>query len=166
MSTTPAERLATLSIDGSVDHLNHEAGAAAILKLTDNDEVHYAKRTCKTHRSSDAEFTALSIGINLALEQRVTHLVVYSDAEAVANAINGRARFPSAFAHLKQLLRRFVEAYGVAIARDDNGHADLLARVARRNPNTPRGTRKRRQGDRKHAFHGSGQRRRAQQRFA
>ena len=124
------DTLATLTIDGSCDHITRRAGAAAVLKLPDGTTAS-ATESITTSKSSEAELHALEIGLQLAAKRHVTHLIVYGDNEGVTEAINGRARFPKPRAgRIHELLTRFREVTAVHVSRDEN-NADLYARLAR-----------------------------------
>lgn len=124
------ETLATLTIDGSCDHLTRRAGAAAVLKLPDGTTAS-ATEAITTDKSSEAELHALEIGLELAAERQVTHLIVYGDSQGVTEAVNGRARFPKTRAgRLRDLLNSFHEVTAVHVSREEN-NADLYARLAR-----------------------------------
>jgi ribonuclease HI len=124
-------KFGTLNVDGSTDHEWGEGSAAAILKLPDSNEVFFARERVKTFVSSDAEMHAFRIGLGLAREHGVSHLVVYSDFEALVRAVNADGRFPRGFEGVAVEVAEFCEVTGVFIEREDNGHADLLARSFR-----------------------------------
>jgi ribonuclease HI len=121
---------ATLTIDGSVSHTTGLGGSAAVLKFYDGSHKS-ASAAIHTTRSSDAEYTALHLGLDLALESGVTHLVVYGDSQSVTDAVNGDARFPKQHGELATLVARFTDVYAVHVPRAENAQADLLARIAR-----------------------------------
>lgn len=151
---------ATLTIDGSCNHQTRHAGAAAILKLPDGTSAS-ATEALTTSKSSEAELHALQIGLELAAQHHITHLIVYGDSEGVTDAINGLARFPKTRAeHLHELLRSFKEVHAVHLDRKDN-QADLHARLAR--PDDFTGRRRRPQRDphrRGRAYHKNKRKRR------
>lgn len=124
------EAPATLTIDGSCDQKTHQAGAAAILKLPDGTRAS-TMEALTTNKSSEAEVHALKIGLELAAEHHITHLIVYGDNQSVTDAVNGHARFPHGTRNrMRELLKGFQEVHAVHLDRNDN-NADLPARLAR-----------------------------------
>lgn len=134
---------ATLTIDSSCDHRTHTAGAAAVLKLPDGN-IHTTEETITTAKSSEAELHALQIGLELAAQHNIRHLVVYSNYQPVIDAINGHARFPKTRAlRLKAQLGHFPDITGVHLPRHESPAA-LPARLARPSPPPTHHTRARR----------------------
>ncbi|XP_074288059.1 uncharacterized protein LOC141613218 [Silene latifolia] len=82
--------------------------------------------------NNEAEYEALILGLQLALEMKINHIKVYSDSQLIVNHVNNvyTARDPKMVAYLeveKEIKLRFASFHIQQIPRDQNVEADALA---------------------------------------
>lgn len=120
-----------LYVDGAVN--NEGAGAGVVLISPEGHVLMSAVNFTFQATNNDAEYEALLGGLRLALEMKVTNLVVRSDSMIVVHQVNGgfQARGPRTEMYLRsaqRLIRKFKEVKLVKIPRGENGNADALAK--------------------------------------
>lgn len=113
------------------------AGAAAVILSETGEIVAEAREHLGTTTSNVAEYAAVRLGLERALELGARRIIVRLDSELVANQLMGRYRVKD-----PKLLERYLEVEGLlsrledvkfeAIPRERNAHADRLAQLAAR----------------------------------
>ncbi|OQB69133.1 MAG: 14.7 kDa ribonuclease H-like protein [Spirochaetes bacterium ADurb.Bin133] len=120
-------------IDGGSRGNPGDAGAGVILDNNGKRSGFYRYLGVKTN--NEAEYSALIIGITVALENNVKNIKVFSDSELLCNQINGVYKVKN-----ENLKKYYIEAKSLIdklnsfeikhILREQNGLADKMANKA------------------------------------
>ncbi|XP_074301336.1 uncharacterized protein LOC141632716 [Silene latifolia] len=124
------EQVWELNVDGASNVKG--AGVGLVLKSPQGDLLVQAVRCEFKATNNEAEYEALILGLQLALDLKIRHLKVYSDSQIIVNHVNNSyaARDPTMMAYLevaKELKLRFATLDIKQILRDQNVEADALA---------------------------------------
>ena len=139
-SNLPNGNWYTLKFDGGSRGNSVGAAGAGWAIFNSNNEV--IEKGCQYLGSNgvtnnEAEYTALIMGLELALEKKITHLHIYGDSELIVKQINkvnevthqlGAYNFK-----VKQLLTKFTKFTIKHVLRTENKLADQLANDAMNN---------------------------------
>ncbi|KAL0431954.1 UNVERIFIED_CONTAM: Ribonuclease HI [Sesamum radiatum] len=120
-----------LHVDGSSNASN--GGAGVLLQAPDGVEVKVAARLSFLATNNEAEYEALVLGLQLALEARVKELNVCTDSQLVAMQVEGsyETRELSMVQYLgkvKELMARFDKCVVQQIPQSENEWADALSK--------------------------------------
>jgi ribonuclease HI len=132
--TLPAEppTFAILWTDGAARGNPGPAGIGVLLK-TKEGEVLAAERRFLGHTTNNvAEYRALLLGLECALERGVKRLEVRADSELLIRQLLGRYRVKNAgllplFQQATELIKRFESVALLHVRREHNVEADRLA---------------------------------------
>ncbi|XP_074299439.1 uncharacterized protein LOC141630541 [Silene latifolia] len=119
-----------LNVDGASNVKG--VGVGLVLKSPQGDLLVQAVRCEFKATNNEAEYKALILGLQLALDLKIRHLQVYSDSQLIINHVNNSyaARDPTMMAYLEiaqELKLRFATFNIKQIPRDQNVEADALA---------------------------------------
>ncbi|XP_074301214.1 uncharacterized protein LOC141632573 [Silene latifolia] len=119
-----------LYIDGASN--TKGAGVGLVLKSPQGEQIIQAVRCEFKATNSEAEYKALILGLQLALELQISRIEVYSDSQLIVNHVNNvyTSRDPKMIAYLeveKELKLLFASFNIQQIPRDQNVEADALA---------------------------------------
>ncbi len=108
------------------------AGIGVVLKDDSDAVIGEIARGIGEATNNVAEYSALIAGLELALEQGVTHVDVYMDSELVVSQLKGEwkiknDRLRTLAVRARSLLNRFEEATIQHVSRELNSDADRLA---------------------------------------
>ncbi|KAL0414905.1 UNVERIFIED_CONTAM: Retrovirus-related Pol polyprotein from transposon opus [Sesamum radiatum] len=120
-----------LHVDGSSNASNR--GAGVLLQSPDGVEVEVAARLSFPATNNEAEYEALVLGLQLALEAGVKEINVCTDLQLVAMQVEGsyETREPTMVEYLekvKELMGRFDKCAVQQIPRSENERADALSK--------------------------------------
>ena len=129
------ETRAVLAIDGAARGNPGPAGAGAALLDNQGNTIAEVGRFLGKATNNEAEYQALMLGLNLALERGFSRLSINTDSELLANQLNGsyrvkEPRLKKLFSGAHQLLGRFEKWEIKAVPREQNRLADRLANLA------------------------------------
>lgn len=129
------ESRAVLAIDGAARGNPGPAGAGAALLDNQGNTLAEVGRFLGKATNNEAEYQALMLGLNLALERGFSRLSINTDSELLANQLNGsyrvkEPRLKKLFSEAHQLLSRFEKWEIKAVPREQNRLADRLANLA------------------------------------
>ncbi|XP_077249061.1 uncharacterized protein LOC143888479 [Tasmannia lanceolata] len=120
-----------------VDNSSNKQGSGAGLILTgpDNFITEYAIRFGFRASNNEAEYEALIIGINLAVQVHAYRLKAFSDSKLVVSQVNGEfeakgSRMAKYLASVQHLMRKIQSFEIERIPREENAKADALSRLA------------------------------------
>ncbi|XP_074314746.1 uncharacterized protein LOC141649982 [Silene latifolia] len=124
------EQVWELNVDGASNMKG--AGVGLVLKSPQGDLLVQAVRCEFKATNNEAEYEALILGLQLALDLKIRHLQVYSDSQLIVNHVNNSyaARDPTMMAYLEiaQALKLRFQTFNIKqIPRDQNVEADALA---------------------------------------
>ncbi|XP_074301325.1 uncharacterized protein LOC141632706 [Silene latifolia] len=107
-------------------------GVGLALRSPQGEHIFQAVRCEFKATDNEAEYEALILGLQLALDLRVSHIEVYSDSQLIVNHVNDSyvARDSKMVAYLKvakDLKLRFANFFIKLVPRDQNAEADALA---------------------------------------
>ncbi|XP_074299382.1 uncharacterized protein LOC141630466 [Silene latifolia] len=124
------EQIWELNVDGASNMKG--AGVGLVLKSSQGDLLVQAVRCEFKATNNEAEYEALILGLQLALDLKIRHLQVYSDSQLIVNHVNNSyaSRDPTMMAYLEiaqELKLRFKTFNNKQIPRDQNVEADALA---------------------------------------
>ncbi|XP_074270977.1 uncharacterized protein LOC141594892 [Silene latifolia] len=130
LSEAKEEQVWELHVDGA--STTKGAGVGLVLKSPQGEQIIQAVRCEFKATNNDAEYEALILGLQLALEMQIYHIKVYSDFQLIVNHMNNMytTRDPKMVAFLevaKDLKLRFASFHIQQIPRDQNVEADALA---------------------------------------
>ncbi|XP_074301041.1 uncharacterized protein LOC141632388 [Silene latifolia] len=124
------EQMWELNVDGASNMKG--AGVGLVLKSPQGDLLVQAVRCEFKATNNEAEYEALILGLQLALDLKIRHLQVYSDSQLIVNHVNNSyaARDPTMMAYLEiaEALKLRFQTFNIKqIPRDQNVEADALA---------------------------------------
>ncbi|XP_074298157.1 uncharacterized protein LOC141628977 [Silene latifolia] len=124
------EQMWELNVDGTSNMKG--AGVGLVLKSPQGDLLVQAVRCEFKATNNEAEYEALILSLQLALDLKIRHLQVYSDSQLIVNHVNNSyaARDPTMMAYLEiaQALKLRFQTFNIKqIPRDQNVEADALA---------------------------------------
>ncbi|XP_074299042.1 uncharacterized protein LOC141630059 [Silene latifolia] len=130
LSKAKGEQVWELHVDGASN--TKGAGVGLLLKSPQGEQIIQAVWCEFKATNNEAEYEALILGLQLALEMQINHINVYSDSQLIVNHVNNvyTARDPIMVAYLevaKELKLRFASFNIQQILRDQNVEADALA---------------------------------------
>ncbi|XP_074291400.1 uncharacterized protein LOC141618190 [Silene latifolia] len=130
LSEAKGEQVWELHVDGVSN--TKGAGVGLVLKSPQGEQIIQAVRCEFKATNNKAEYEALILGLQLALEMQINHIKVYSDSQLIVNHVNNMytARDPKRVAYLevaKELKLRFASYHIQQIPRNQNVEADALA---------------------------------------
>lgn len=123
---------AILWTDGASRGNPGPAGIGVVLKTTSGEVLATEARYLGQATNNVAEYRALLLGLETALERGVTHLEVRADSELLIRQLLGKYRVRNEglkplFRSAHELLRRFESFQLVHVRREQNAEADRLA---------------------------------------
>ncbi len=123
---------ATLWSDGAARGNPGPAGAGALLRGSDGKVLAELKRYLGETTNNVAEYEAVLMGLEHALELGVRRIEVRADSQLVIRQLAGEYRVKNAglkplFARARALLDRFDAARLTHVRREENSDADRLA---------------------------------------
>lgn len=129
--STPSED-AILWTDGAARGNPGPAGIGAILKSADGEVLYTGSEYLGHTTNNVAEYRAVLLGLNGALELGVRRIEVRADSELLIKQLKGeyRVRSPGLrplYEEAKRLLSRFASSKLTHVRRELNGEADRLA---------------------------------------
>lgn len=129
------ESRAVLAIDGAARGNPGPAGAGAALLDGQGNTLAEVGRFLGKATNNEAEYQALMLGLNLALDRGFSRLSINTDSELLANQLNGsyrvkEPRLKKLFSEVHQLLGKFEKWEIKAVPREQNRLADRLANLA------------------------------------
>ncbi|XP_074293531.1 uncharacterized protein LOC141620603 [Silene latifolia] len=124
------EQVWELNVDGASNMKG--AGVGLVLKSPQGGLLVQAVRCEFKATNNEAEYEALILGLQLALDLKIRHLQVYSDSQLIVNHVNNSyaARDPTMMAYLEiaQALKLRFQTFNIKqIPRDQNVEVDALA---------------------------------------
>ncbi|XP_074265835.1 uncharacterized protein LOC141588286 [Silene latifolia] len=130
LSEAKEEHVWELHVDGASN--TKGAGVGLVLKSPQGEQIIQAVRCEFKATNNEAEYEALILGHQLALELQISRIEVYSDSKIFVSYVNNvyTARDPKMIAYLevaKELKLRFASFHIQQIPRDQNVEADALA---------------------------------------
>ncbi|XP_074298541.1 uncharacterized protein LOC141629438 [Silene latifolia] len=130
LSEAKGEQVWELHFDGASN--TKGLGVGLVLKSPQGEQIIQAVWCEFKATNNQAEYEALILGFQLALEMQINHIKVYSDSQLIVNHVNNvyTARDPKMVAYLevaKELKLRFTSIHIQQIPRDQNVEADALA---------------------------------------
>ncbi|XP_077219788.1 uncharacterized protein LOC143853978 [Tasmannia lanceolata] len=131
--TSTIELLWEIYVDGSSN--KGGCGAGLILTGPDNFVLNYVLRFGFRASNNEAEYEALIVGMNLAVQTNAQRLKVYCDSQLVANQIQGvyeahDERMIKYLSKVRQLASKVKDFEVVRIPRTKNVKADVLSKLA------------------------------------
>ncbi|XP_074278042.1 uncharacterized protein LOC141601645 [Silene latifolia] len=108
------------------------AGVGLVLKSPQEEQIIQEVRCEFKATNNEAEYEALILGLQLALELQISRIEVYSDSKLIVNHVNNvyTTMDPKIIAYLevaKELKLLFASFHIQQIPRDQNVEADALA---------------------------------------
>lgn len=130
-----ADKLPSLFTDGACRGNPGRGGAGAVLVGRDGEVIKTAKKFLGHCTNNVAEYQALILGLEEALQQGVAVLSIYLDSELLVRQIQGiyRVKNPSLkplMEEIRSLLGRFGAWRIEHVPRSENALADRLANEA------------------------------------
>lgn len=127
-----------LFTDGGARGNPGPSGAGAVLldsSASANNIVAKANKYLGIGTNNEAEYKALLLGLNLALENNVKKIVCYLDSELVVKQLNGEykvknARLKKLFDEVLLVRSTFEKISFIHVKRDKNSDADALVNLA------------------------------------
>lgn len=123
-----------MSCDGAARGNPGPAGAGAILTKPDGTVVEEVARGLGTATNNVAEYTAVIIGLERALELGADDVTLRSDSQLLVNQLTGRYRVRTAHlvplhGRVRELAARFRRIRFEHVRREFNAEADRLANL-------------------------------------
>lgn len=124
-----------LYTDGGARGNPGPAGSGAVLFNEDGGVIAEASRYIGETTNNVAEYTAIIIGMEMAVAQGITNLEVNMDSELAVKQLNGEYRVKNEglarlFVQVKQLMGGFEKISFTHVRRERNKHADALVNKA------------------------------------
>lgn len=122
-----------LYVDGASN--NHDSGAGVILITPEGRKISYALSLAFKATNNEAEYEALIIGLKLAREIGINEISIHSDSQLVVNQVTGEfqakcSRLARYLSRVKEILDDFDNHVIEHVPREENAHADFLAKLA------------------------------------
>ncbi|HBU27954.1 TPA: ribonuclease H [Candidatus Uhrbacteria bacterium] len=122
---------ALLFTDGGSRGNPGPAGSGAVLFDEKNEVMDEATLYLGTTTNNVAEYTAIIIGLEMALAHGVTTLDSYMDSELAVKQLSGQYRVKNPglaklWIQVRELASRFERIHFVHVRREQNTHADAL----------------------------------------
>ncbi|XP_078180791.1 uncharacterized protein LOC144574657 [Carex rostrata] len=119
--------------DGAVN--KHGKGVGAVLESLWGSKYPASTKIQFECTNNMAEYEACVLELKMALEQNVTHLLVFGDSLLIISQIKGELKTKdkkliSYFEYLEKLVEEFVEIEFTYLPRNRNSYADALATLA------------------------------------
>ena len=126
---------AILYTDGGSRGNPGPAGSGAVLFSQDGEVIAEAKRYLGQATNNVAEYTAIIIGLDLAVEHGVTNLLARMDSELAVKQLNGKYRVKNPelaklFLQVKERAGQLGRVTFEHVRRERNKHADGLVNRA------------------------------------
>ncbi|XP_074305439.1 uncharacterized protein LOC141640606 [Silene latifolia] len=130
LSEAKGDQVWELHVDGVSN--TKGVGVGLVLKSPQGEQIIQAVRCEFKVTNNEAEYEALILGLQLALEMQINHIKVYSDSQLIVNHVNNMytARDPKIVAYLevaKEIKLHFTSFHIQQIPMDQNVEADALA---------------------------------------
>ncbi|XP_074305106.1 uncharacterized protein LOC141640044 [Silene latifolia] len=130
LSEDKREQVWELHVDGASN--TKVAGVGLVLKSPQGEQIIQAVRCEFKATNNEAEYEALILGLQLALEMQINHIKVHSDSQLIVNHVNKvyTGRDPKMVAYLEvanEIKLRFASFHIKQIPRDQNVEVDALA---------------------------------------
>lgn len=130
-SVTPQQRM-KLWADGASRGNPGPSGAGAVVKLASGETIGEVAEYLGTGTNNRAEYTAVILGLQRALELGGREVDVYMDSQLVVRQMEGvykvrNAQLRPLYEQAGALARRFVKCRFHHIPREQNSEADALA---------------------------------------
>ncbi|XP_074315474.1 uncharacterized protein LOC141651670 [Silene latifolia] len=130
LSEAKGEQVWELNVDGASN--TKGGGVGMVLKSPQGGQIIQAVRCEFKATNNEAEYEALILGLQLALEMQINHIKVCSDSQLIVSHVNNvyTAMDPKMVAYLevaKELKLRLASFHIQQIPRDQNVEADALA---------------------------------------
>ena len=111
------------------------AGAGAVLYDEKKKKIASQKMSCGIQTNNFAEYSGLIMGLELALTNGITDLVVFMDSKLIVEQMSGNYKVKNIglkplFERAKSITENFVEISFQHIPREKNKEADKLANEA------------------------------------
>lgn len=111
------------------------AGCGAVLYDENKKELATDKKFCGTQTNNFAEYQGLILGLELALENKATDLIVFMDSKLIVEQMNGNFKVKNfglkpLFEQAKNLSENFAKISFHHVPREKNKMADQLANQA------------------------------------
>ncbi len=111
------------------------AGCGAVLYDDKKNEISRRMKSCGIQTNNFAEYQGLIIGLELALENEITDLVVFMDSKLIVEQMSGNYKVKNVglkplFEQAKNICENFAEISFKHIPREKNKVADMLANQA------------------------------------
>lgn len=124
----------TLFFDGCSKGNPGKAGAGAVLYEVEKEVFALSKYLGDDKTNNEAEYMALIMGLEQAMEIKVEELTVYGDSELVINQVNGKYKVKSPnlihlFTQVEMLKKCFKSITFIHVFREQNQRADLLSNL-------------------------------------
>ncbi|KAL0462544.1 UNVERIFIED_CONTAM: hypothetical protein Slati_0142000 [Sesamum latifolium] len=122
-----------LHVDGS--STAQGSGAGIVITTPQGEDLEFAIKFDFKASNNEAEYEALVIGMRMAHETGVKHLLAYSDSQLVVKQVEGtyEAKEESMIQYLQQiadLKTKFHHFQIIQIPREENAKADSLSKLA------------------------------------
>ncbi|KAL0373706.1 UNVERIFIED_CONTAM: Ribonuclease HI [Sesamum radiatum] len=122
-----------LHVDGS--STAQGSGAGIIITTPQGEDIEFAMKFDFKASNNEAEYEALVIGMRMAHEMGVRHLLAYSDSQLVVKQVEGtyEAKEESMIQYLQQiadLKTKFHHFRIIQIPREENAKADSFSKLA------------------------------------
>ena len=111
------------------------AGCGAVLYDGEKNKIDTDKLFCGRQTNNFAEYKGLIIGLELALKNGITDLVVYMDSNLIIEQMKGNFKVKNVglkplFEQSKNICEKFAETSFYHVRREKNKVADMLANEA------------------------------------
>lgn len=111
------------------------AGCGAVLYDGDKNKIDTTTEFCGRQTNNFAEYRGLIIGLELALKNEITDLIVYMDSKLIIEQMKGNFKVKNAglkplFENAKNICDNFVKVSFTHVHREKNKVADELANQA------------------------------------
>ena len=126
---------AVLNTDGGARGNPGPAGAGAVLYDIAGEVIGEAKQYLGTATNNVAEYTAIILGLEMAIEKGVTELEAKMDSELAVKQLNGEYKVKNQelaklFLKIHELRPKFSSITFTHVRRERNKHADKLVNMA------------------------------------
>ena len=122
----------TLFFDGCSKGNPGEAGAGAVLYQGEVELFGLSKYLGNDKTNNEAEYLALIMGLEKAVDQKIEEITVYGDSELVIKQVNGKYKvkspnLKSLHDRVEMLKKCFRSICFIHVYREQNQRADLLS---------------------------------------
>ncbi|KAL0416349.1 UNVERIFIED_CONTAM: hypothetical protein Slati_3466800 [Sesamum latifolium] len=130
---TSQDQVWLLHVDGS--SMTQDSGAGIVITLPQGEDLEFAIKFGFKASNNEAEYEALVIGMRMAHEAGVRHLLAYSDSQLIVKQVEDayEAKEESMIQYLQQIMElktSFEHFQIIQIPREENIKADYLSKLA------------------------------------